>query len=193
MCMSRWVAAGVGMIVGLCCGTSNTWAFSASYDQRITQGRQVIEGKVVMQDQEFRMDEDVEGQQMVTIRNRSGVYSYIPREHMVIKVNELNISQQPIQHADNYQAYLQEHQAQRMGTETVAGHTCDVYRFTDPAAGGAVTAWVWTEKQFPVKMEMAGAIIELSNIQLGIAVPQDTFQLPSGVQVMDMGALLPSQ
>jgi outer membrane lipoprotein-sorting protein len=44
---------------------------------------------------------------------------------------------------------------------------------------------------FPVKFEAAGsngtAITELSNIQLGAAIPDEAFELPDGIQVMDMG------
>ncbi len=198
MCAGRTIVAGIGAVLGLCLlGANNAGAFSASYDQRITQGRQVIQGKVTMKDQLFRMEATVEGQETVTIRNGSGVYTCLPKEHTAMKMSGLNPSQQPIDHADNYQAYLKERQAQRIGTETLAGHACEVYRFTDPTVGGMVTAWVWTEKQFPIKMEMAGpqgtTVIELSNIQLGVAVPETAFQLPPDVQVMDMGALLQAQ
>ena len=33
-------------------------------------------------------------------------------------------------------------------------------------------------------------VTELSNIQLGAAIPDERFQLPAGVQVMDMGAMM---
>ena len=54
-----------------------------------------------------------------------------------------------------------------------------------------MTAWVWIEKQFPIKMEIDGAegkmLVEIQNVQLGAALPDALFELPPDVQVMDMG------
>ena len=57
--------------------------------------------------------------------------------------------------------------------------------------------WVWKDKMFPIRFETETSegktLIELSNIQLGAAIPDEAFQLPAGVQVMDMGALMGTQ
>lgn len=54
--------------------------------------------------------------------------------------------------------------------------------------------WVWKQKQFPVKITMNGpdgqSVVELSNIQLDASTSDTDFQLPAGVQVMDMGAMM---
>ena len=90
--------------------------------------------------------------------------------------------------------YLQEHQAEHIGSETIAGYACEIYRFSDPEAGGTITAWVWTEKMFPIRVEIEGndgkMLVELSNLQLGATIPDAAFQLPDGVTVMDMGSLM---
>ncbi len=186
------IAAGVGMVLGACLVGGKAEALSASYDQTVTQGSQVVTGHVILHDEEFRMEATVNGQTAVTIRNASGIYTYLPKEGMAMKLPGLDPSQQPIQHTGNYQQYLHERQAERIGTETVDGHPCDVYRFVDPSIQGTTTAWVWTEKQFPVRMELEGSngktVVELTNIQLGVAVPDAAFQLPAGVQVMELGA-----
>ena len=183
-----WVACGI------CLVATEAQAFSASYDQKITQGSQVVMGQVTIHDEMFRMEATVDGQATVTIRNTSGIYTYLPQQRMAMKISELDPSQQPLQHADNYQQYLQEHHAERIGTETIDGHLCEVYRFTDPTVQGTTTAWVWTEKQFPIKLEIDGphgrTVAELTNIQLGVAVQDDMFQLPADVQVMDMGSMM---
>ena len=50
---------------------------------------------------------------------------------------------------------------------------------------------------FPIRFEIEGAggtmLIELSNLQLGANIPDAAFELPAGVQVMDMGALMNMQ
>lgn len=190
----KLIAKGVGVVLGMCLAAAEAQAFSASYDQKVTQGSQVITGKVTLKDERFRMDAVVEGQAAVTIRNASGTYTYLPAEGMAMKISGLDPSQQPVQHAGNYQQYLQERQAERIGTDTIDGHPCEVYRFTDPSIRGTTTAWVWTEKQFPLKLEIDGptgkTLVELTNIQVGVAVSDATFELPAGVQVMDFGAMM---
>ena len=187
----RVMGVGVGLVLGVCAAGAGAEAFSVSYDQKITQGRQVMTSKVSMKDQMFRMDMTAEGQATATIHNASGTYTYMPAENMAMKLPVLNASSRPIEHADNYQQYLQERHAQRIGTETVDGHPCEIYRFTDPDTGDLVTAWVWIEKQFPIKMEIDGAegkiLVEIQNLQLGAALPEALFELPPDVQVMDMG------
>ena len=190
----RVLAAGVGMVLGLCAVGGKVEAFSASYDQKVTQGGQVVTGKVILRDQEFRFEATVNGQDTVTVRNASGTYTYLVKEGIAMKMSGLDSAQQPIQHAGDYQQYLQERHAERIGTETVDGYRCDVYRFVDPSMPGTATAWVWTEKQFPLKVEINGSngntVIELTNIQLGVDASDATFQLPAGAQVMDMDSLM---
>jgi outer membrane lipoprotein-sorting protein len=187
----RAIAVGVGVALGVCAAGAGAEAFSVSYDQTVTQGRQVMTGKVSMKDKMFRIDMTAEGQATATLHNASGTYTYMPAEGMAMKLPGLNASQRPIEHADNYAQYLQEQHAELIGTDTVDGHPCEMYRFTDPDTGDLVTAWVWTEKQFPIKMEFDDAsgkiLVEIRNIQLGAALPDALFELPADVQVMDMG------
>ena len=187
----RAIAVGVGVVLGVCAAGAVAEAFSVSYDQKTTQGRQVTTGTVSMKDEMFRMDTTAEGQTMAIIRNASGTYTYMPAEGMAMKLAALNPSQQPVEGAEDYLQYLTQRQAEKIGNETVDGHACDIYRFNDPETKGTVTAWVWTEKRFPLKLEFDGAkgkmLMEFQNIQLGAKIPDSHFELPSGVQVMDMG------
>ena len=187
----RASVVGVGIALGVCAAGAGAEAFSVSYDQKTTQGRQVTTGTVSMKDEMFRMDMMADGQAMAIIHNASGTYTYMPAEGMAMKLAALNSSQRPIEHADNYPQYLKERQAQRIGDETVDDHPCEVYQFTDPEIRGTVTAWLWTEKQFPIKMEIdegsVKTLVEIRNIQLGAVIPDALFQLPADVQVMDMG------
>ena len=191
----RAIAVGVGVVLGVCAAGAWAEAFSASYDQKVTQGRQVITSKVSVKDEMFRIEMTVDGQATVTIRNASGTYTYMPEEGMAMRLSGLSLFQRPIGHADHYQQYLQEQHAQRIGAETVDGHPCEVYQYTDPETGGTVTVSVWTEKQFPIKTEFDGAsgktLVEIQNVQLGAAIPDAAFQLPTGVAVMDVGNMIP--
>ncbi len=182
------VLASVGLAVG------DASAFSASYDQKMTHGRDVYQSKVSMKDGLFRMEMTTRGQTSIILHNANGTYTVMPNEGMAMKMPRLQPGQRPVQGADNYAQYLEQQHAERTGSETIDGRACDIYRFTDSESGALTTAWIWKEKMFPVRLETEGSdgktLIEISNIQLGAAVPDDSFQLPAGVQVMDMGALM---
>ena len=182
------VVAGVGLAAG------EASAFSVSYDQKVTQGRQVYQAKVSLKDQLFRMETTAGGQTSVILHNREGTYTVMPSEGMAMKMPALRPGQQPVRGAENYAQYLQQQHAERIGAETIDGHACEIYHFTDPDTGGMVTAWVWTERMFPIRLETEDSdgktLAELSNIQLNANIPDAAFELPAGVTVMDMGALM---
>ena len=184
----------LGVVVGVgLAAAGEAAAFSASYDQKTTQGRNVTNGKVSLKDELFRMETTAQGQTAVIIHNREGTFMVMPSEGMAMKT-ALRPGQGPIRGAGNYAQYLKERQAERIGAETVGEYACDIYRFTDSEAGGLITAWVWKDKMFPVRFEVEGErgkmLLELSNVQLGANIPDAAFQLPDGVQVMDMGSLM---
>ena len=180
------------LVSGLAVG--NAQAFSVSYDQKVTRKHEVFTGKVAMKDEMFRMEANVEGKVAITIRNSDGIYTYMPDEGMAMKLPSVDSSQQPVQHAENYKQYLEKVHAEHIGNEIVNGHPCDVYRFNDPSVKGTTTAWVWTEKLFPIKMEIDApdgkTVVELTNIQIGANIQDSMFRLPPGVQVMDMGSMM---
>ena len=181
------VVLGVTLGVGVVAGEAG--AFSASYDQKTTQGRRVTTSKMSLKDELFRMEMIAQGQTAIILHNREGTFTVMPSEGMAMKT-AVRPGQGPIRGAGHYAQYLQEQQAERIGAETVDGHACDIYRYTDPETRELTTVWVWKEKMFPVKFETEGMLTELSNIQIGEAIPDDASQLPAGVQVIDMGALM---
>jgi outer membrane lipoprotein-sorting protein len=181
--------------VGVAAGDAS--AFSVSYDQKTTHGRDVYQSTMSLKDDRFRMEMTVGGQTSIIIRNAEGTYTVMPSEGMAMKTPNLRAGQRPVRGAGNYAQYLQQQRAERTGSETIDGRACDIYRFSDPEAGGTTTVWVWKDKMFPIRFETETSdgktLVELSNIQLGAAIPDEAFQLPAGVQVMDMGALMGMQ
>lgn len=184
----------LGMVVGLGLAAGQAWAYSVTYDQKTTQGRDVFTSKVALKDERFRMEMTVSGQTSIIIRNQAGTFTVMPSEGMAMKLDALNPSQQPISGARNYAQYLQERHAEKIGSETIGGRACDVYRFADPQTRDTTTAWVWIEKQFPIRLEIddpKGKILaELTNIQLSANIPDAAFELPADVEVMDMGSMM---
>lgn len=183
-----------GVLVGVGLMAADAWAFSVSYDQQMTQGRSVYQSKVVLKDQRFRMDMTAQGQAMMIIHNAEGTYTVMPSEHMAMKTPQLHPGQGPVKGASDYAQYLQQQHAEKIGSDTIEGHACDLYRYTDSETGELTTVWVWKDKMFPLKFEIEAkqgkTLIELSNIQLGAAISDDVFQLPAGIQVMDMGNMM---
>src|SRR3989338_10821460 len=110
-------AIGVGVvIVGMCAVAVQAEAFTASYDQTTTMGRQVTNSTVSMKDNKFRMEATMDGQASVTIHNDSGTFLYMPADGMAMKMPAA--SQRPVEHADNYPQYLQERNAEKIGSRS---------------------------------------------------------------------------
>jgi len=188
----RFLIAGVAAVAWLLTGTE-AGAFSASYDQEIVAQGQVIRSKVILKDEQFRMEFEVRGMPAVIVRNASGVYQYFPQERAAMRLPSSMVPQNPLQDARGYVAANRLDEVQPIRSETVNGYPCDVYQFPDPTTGGLTTAWIWTAERFPVKIEQQtrqGPVTAvLSNIRVGAAIAESVFQLPAGVEIMDMGAV----
>ena len=138
----------LGVVLGVGLAAGNASAFSVSYDQKTTEGRKTYQSKVQMKNALFRMDMAMGGQETFILRNADGTFNVMPSEGMAMKMPQLHPGQGPIQGAENYAQYLQSRHAELIGSETVDGKACDMYRYTD--ADGTTTVWVWKEKMFPV-------------------------------------------
>lgn len=183
---------GAAMLWGL--AAADAAAFSVTYDQKMTTGGKVIPSKVKSRDGLFRIESVVDGMQSIVIRTAGGeIYQYMPAEQMAMKLPKFDGLSGPTDEAADYLSYLKQQNAQQLGTETVNGLPCEVYQFADASSGAMTKVWVWQGKQFPVKMEQdtpqGRVTAEFSNIQLGAMIPDAAFELPDGLQVMDMGAM----
>ena len=73
-----------------------------------------------------------------------------------------------------------------VGTETIDGKVCLVVEGTGEQ-GEKLKTWMWEEYGFPIRFEGPGAegkmIIEWKNIEF-VDIPDDMFELPSGVQIV---------
>src|SRR3989338_2368358 len=181
-------------VVVASCGffQSAAWAFSVTYDQQVTLGHRVMRSKVMVADRRARSESTMEGVEHIILKNDHDIYSYMPKTGVAMRLPSLEPSQGVVEHPEDYLGYLNEHNATLIGSETVNGYACDVYTFVDPTNRAGTTVWVWKEKQFPVKLEQqtpeGTMLLELTNIQLDAHVPDRAFELPSGVQLMDLNA-----
>ena len=170
-------------------------AFSVTYDQKVTARGMVQTSRVMLKDERFRIETAVGGTTSVVIRNAEGLYLYLPDEQIAMQMPAMEPTAQWVERPADYLEYLKERNARLIRTETVDGQLCDVYEFTSPSTGAQTTAWVSPDKRFPLRLEMDGPqgrmTAELSNIVLGSAIPDAMFQLPSGIQLMPMGQVMP--
>ena len=166
-------------------------AFSVSYDQEVTAAGRVITSTVRLKDEQFRIETPVEGITNVIVRNRSGLYHYKLNERTATKLSPSSVLEYRADDLENFSGYLADQHAALVGSETVNGYPAEIYRFTDPSSGGVTTTWVWKDKQFPVKIEQEspeGKIVAvMTNVQLGVDIPDAVFQLPAGMTVAEPG------
>jgi outer membrane lipoprotein-sorting protein len=166
---------------------------SIAYDQTVTTGGQVIISKVKIKGQRFRAESQIQGMTSIIIRNPSGTYQYLPDQGMAMRLPGLEAWQEASPGTDDYAAYLAGRQATRLRSDTLQGHRCEVYHFTDPS-GIPTTAWVAQDLQFPIRLEQQSpqglTVAEFRNVQLDAPIPDSAFQLPHGVQVMGMDDLM---
>lgn len=173
--------------------SSQASAFSVSYDQKVTVENNVIATvKVVVQDNHMSAQSNFSGIESIILRNESGSYSYIPAQKMATKIPAAMDRPNLTRDLPRFMDFLNQNAGKKIGSETLEGKACDIYQFTEPTLKRDAKAWVWTEKQFPLKIEVPApeglTIVELSNIQFDPVISADQFKLPADVQIIDLEA-----
>lgn len=185
------------MLVALGVAVQPASAYSVSYDQEMSSANVAMTSTVLIEDEQMRMESTMGSETFIILKNHEGIFNYMPGRGMAMKVSDLSATDLPLQDVQNYQRFLQERGATLLRTETVEGRMCDVYQFLDEASQTTTTAWVWQERHFPIKLEIAGPTgpmrVVLKNIKFDVPVPDAAFVLPEGVRVFDMGSLLQGQ
>ena len=170
------------------------FAFSASFQQKITQGTLVIQLKIQMKEKKMRVESTFTDKTTVMIRNESGTYQVAPNEKTVLKIPAELDRPSLADELPDFTQFLKKQSAKLTGSETVDGHACDIYEFKDPATLADSKAWVWKEKKFPVKIEIGSPVsgitrIEMTDIRLDQPIDDKAFELPAGLPVTDLAAM----
>lgn len=197
--MTRLRRIGVDGAVGLAAGlalAAQADAFSVSYDQTVTSEDDdlVMTSRVLIKDELFRVELISEDAAMVILRTPDGIYEYMPDERMAMKLPSIGSTETPVEGLEDYAGYLQRHNAQKTGSESVDGQPCDIYRFTNPRDGGTVTAWVRQAQPFPLKLQMDGPdgkiTVALTHVLLDVPADDAAFRLPHGVRIMAVDEMM---
>jgi outer membrane lipoprotein-sorting protein len=174
--------------------TSQAFAFSVSYDQKVSVESNVVANiKVVVKEENMWAESDFGGFKTVLLRNDKGTFSYIPEQKVATKIPAAMDRPNLTRDLPHFMEFLKTNKAEKVGSEKVDGKDCDIYKFMEPTVQQEAKAWVWTEKQFPVKIEVPApeglTVVELYNIQFDPKVEANTFVLPEDVRIMDMEAM----
>ncbi|MFH1483877.1 MAG: DUF4412 domain-containing protein [Chloroflexota bacterium] len=156
---------------------------SVKYDMTITApGTPTTTAKVWLEKNKMRTEFTAEGQTVVQLVDMDvrTMYMYIPAENMAMKMDFSQAPEAPTQNIEEYKPVV-------IGTETLDGKVCLVVEYTDE--GTKTKSWMWKEKGFPIRVEMATpegtTVMEFKNIEFA-DIPDSMFELPAGVQIVQM-------
>ena len=189
MTRQRSFLSGLAVALGLLTAPA-AHAFTLSYEQTVTTGREETQSRVIVKDWMFRIERTLHGKPMVTVRNPKGIFSFYPEKKIGAKITSMDATQQRfLDHVANYPQYLQRQQARLIAEEDAGIYPCQVYLVEDRAMGGNLKVWLWTEEHVPVKLLMISprgkVTVQLSNIQVGIRAADTLFELPVGIELTD--------
>jgi outer membrane lipoprotein-sorting protein len=173
--------------------TSQAFAFSVSYDQKVSVDNNAVANiKVLVKDDSMWAESDFGGMKTVMLRNETGSYSYVPEQNVATKIPAEMDRPNLTRDLPRFMDFLKANNAQKVGSEKVDNKDCDVYTFMEPMVQREAKAWVWKDKQFPVKIEVPApeglTLVELFNIEFDPKIEANAFTLPKEVKVLDFAA-----
>jgi outer membrane lipoprotein-sorting protein len=133
----------------------------------------------------MKTESTVEGETSIQIVDwDAGVmYLYMPSQNMAYRMDLTGAPESPLQGTEA----IEDYDYTILGTETYDGKVCLVVEWT--SEGVTAKSWIWKDKGFPVKVEtttpQGKSTIEYKNIDFS-NIPNSEFELPPGVQIMDM-------
>lgn len=164
---------------------------SFEYDATVP-GSPVIHAKVATKGKNMRTEmasPDGNGNIITIINGEQGVaYMYQPEQNMATQIDISSIETESYSPQDSLEA-VDPGDMVYADKETIDGKTCLVYEYKYGVDNSTGKMWIWEEYGLPLKVEYTQGeqelTVEYSNVQVG-NIPDSTFELPEGVQVMDL-------
>jgi outer membrane lipoprotein-sorting protein len=143
-----------------------------------------------IKDDMMRVESEADGEKVITIKTKDGLYNYVPSRKMLAKISDYGGTLLPESESPfGYMEYLRRQNAAPAGAEAVNGYDCDIYEFFDEEMGLEGKAWIWKNTQFPVKIQMETPVGRFQSvfrdIKIGQPVPDSMFELPKDVEYID--------
>jgi hypothetical protein len=133
----------------------------------------------------MKVESTVEGETSIQIIDRIAevMYLYMPSQNMAYRMDLTAAPESPLQGTEA----IEDYNYTIIGTETLDGKVCLVVEWT--SEGITAKSWIWKDKGFPIRIEsttpQGTSIIEYKNIDFS-NIPNSEFELPPGVQIIDM-------
>ncbi|MGQ9498564.1 MAG: LolA family protein [Desulfotomaculales bacterium] len=152
-----------------------------------------MQGKVWLQDNRINTDAAVAGQRMISFFDgeTNTIVTYYPHQNKAVRL----ASDSPEIKAElptEYIKMIDYSKAQVLGTELYDGAPCRVILLPGEN-GGQTKMWLREDCGLPVKVEATApgdgvTVTEYRNLRFGL--PPGTFELPPGVEVVDINKVL---
>jgi outer membrane lipoprotein-sorting protein len=162
------------------------------YDLVVTQtGQQqgTMTGHIWQTHNKQRMEYVMEGVTTIAIfdMDENVMYTYMPDQNMAYKMT-LDTSQMAHGAQVGDMPDLLNHDPTIVGTEYIDGKECTVIAFTSDDM--SIKLWIWTDTGFPIRTEGTApdgtqSIMEYKNIDFS-DIPDSVFEIPEGVQIIEM-------
>ena len=158
----------------------------------ITTSGQQMRMKTYMRGQDYRMEMNQQGQQIISILrpSRGVMWTLMPDQQMYMEVSLAGMPAAAAQtgFAEAMRDSADRAQTEMLGIEQVGPYRCQKYRYRSSHQGQTFTGLVWSALElngFPVKIveEKNGTVVEYQNIRLGPPDPS-LFEVPSGYRKM---------
>lgn len=171
----------------------SAFALTATYDQKISMGGNVVATvKVAAKDDLLRAESNFSGMQTVMLRNKEGMFSYLPVQKVATKIPPFMDRPNVTRDIPKYMEFLKSNGGQKIGDEKVDGKDTEVYSFVEPNIKKPGKAWIWKEKQFPIKIEVQApegvTTIDIQNVNFQPSLKDEDFQLPKDTKIVNFPA-----
>lgn len=162
------------------------------------QGSMTTDSELWMKDKKVRIKTKAMGMDMNVVKSGDFVYQWKEGETSGMKMSTAmrrrgSTSMDYVEKMEDIRA-----RGKKVGTETLDGHSCDVYDYTETAVErGPVQQKYWLArdlKNFPIKVvsETGGMKITTTNsdIELGASVPDSLVTPPENVNFQDLSEMM---
>ena len=163
-----------------------------------SKGSMTTDSELWMKDKRLRIKTTAMGMKMNVVKSGDFVYQWQDGQTTGMKMPAT--ARQRGGASGDYVNRIEEirTKGKKVGTETVNGHPCDIYEYTETSERGRLakqTYWLAKDlKDFPVKLvvDLGGAKMTTinSDIELGAAVPDSLVTVPENVTFQDMSEMM---
>ena len=198
-------AAGLVLAALACGAVLQAQAFESAHWKATTEmsggprGDMKSESEVWMKDKKMRAKTQVMGMNMNVVKSGDFIYQWPEGQTAGMKI-PANTSRRGGQSMDyvNKMADVRA-KGKKIGTETVEGHSCDVFEYNESGEqrGGTTKQTYWLArdlKDFPIKVVTENGGMKMStvnhDVELNAKVPDSLLAVPEGVSFQDMSEMM---